>query len=138
MLSRSASVAEPDRQLEVVEGKTLAVISEGLYLLNLLFPLLPLLALTWLWLRHRGSATGLLFNHLRQAFIGAVIASILFTAANLLIIILGGYRSLHALIIFELYYIICVPLLLIPGLLGLIKAMAGQSYRFPLIGRLDV
>ncbi|MBV2090643.1 MAG: hypothetical protein KUF72_07120 [Candidatus Thiodiazotropha sp. (ex Ctena orbiculata)] len=131
-------MAESDRQLEAVEGKTLAVISEGLYLLNLLFPLLPLLALAWLWLRHRGSATGLLLNHLRQAFIGAVIATLLFTTANLLIIILGGYHSLHALIIFELYYIICVPLLLIPGLLGLIKAMAGQTYRFPLIGRLDV
>ncbi|MCG7871982.1 MAG: hypothetical protein N0C81_06025 [Candidatus Thiodiazotropha lotti] len=131
-------MVEPERQVEGVEGKTLAVISEGLYLLNLLFPLLPLIALAWLWLRHRGSAGRLLFNHLRQAFVGAVIATLLFTMANLLIIFLGGYRSLHALVIFELYYIICVPLLLIPGLLGLIKAMSGQTYRFPLIGRVDV
>ena len=55
----------------------------------------------------------------------------------LLILLLGGYRSLHALVIFEVYYILVVPLFLIPGLIGLIKAMAGQIYRYPLIGGRD-
>ena len=119
------------------QGKTLAVISEGLYLLNLLFPLLPVVVLAWLWWRHRRHAKALVRNHLHQSLFGAVIVSIVFMAANLLIIFLDGYRSLQALVIFEAYYIVCVPLLLVPGLIGLVKAMAGQAYRFPLIGRID-
>ncbi len=117
--------------------KTLAVVSEGLYLLNLLFPLLPLLGLIWLRYRHRKHMAALVRNHLPQACRAACIATAVFIAANLLILLLGGYRSIHALIVFEVYFIIVVPLFLIPGLFGLIKAMAAQTYRYPLIGRKD-
>ncbi|MBL3598597.1 MAG: hypothetical protein JMN25_01855 [gamma proteobacterium endosymbiont of Lamellibrachia anaximandri] len=116
------------------QGKTLAIISEGLYLLNLLFPLLPLLGLAWLRYRHRSSEFDLVRNHLPQAFIGACISSSIFVAANLLILALGGYGSIAALITFEVYFIAVVPLFLIPGLMALIKAMSGQQCRYPLIG----
>lgn len=117
-------------------GSPIAVISEGLYLLNLLFPLLPLLGLGWLYSRHRKHETALVRIHLRQAFFAALLSSCVFLAANLLVLVLGGYFSLHALIIFEVYYIFVVPLFLIPGLIGLIKAISAQVYKFPLIGRL--
>ena len=118
-------------------GKPLAVIGEGLYLLNLLFPLLPLLGLLWLYTRRHNHPAALVRVHLRQALLGAVIVALLFLGANLMILLLGGYRSLHALVIFEVYYILVVPLFLIPGLIGLIKAMSGQIYRYPLIGGHD-
>lgn len=124
----------PDTTAEF-PGKSYAVIGEGLYLLNLLFPVISLLGLAWFYFRYRDHETAMVRSHLRQAFIAAVISTLLFMSANMLIILLGGYRSLHALIIFEVYCIAIVPLFLIPGLLGLIKAMAGQSYRYPLIGR---
>ena len=126
---------EPDTVPEPA-GSPLAIISEGLYLLNLLFPLLPLLGLSWFYSRHRNHATALVRIHLRQAFIAAFISTGIFLGANLLILSLGGYFSLHALIIFEVYYIFVVPLLLFPGLIGLTKAISAQVYRFPLIGRL--
>ncbi len=117
------------------QGKSLAIISEGLYLLNLLFPLLPLLGLAWLHYRHRNSEFDLVRNHLPQAFIGACISCSIFIAANLLVLALGGYGSIAALITFEVYFIAVVPLFLIPGLMALIKAMSGQQFRYPLIGR---
>ncbi|RLJ19023.1 hypothetical protein DJ031_10030 [bacterium endosymbiont of Escarpia laminata] len=117
------------------QGKPLAIISQGLYLLNLLFPLLPMIGLAWLRYRHRNSEFVLLRNHLPQAFIGACISSGIFIAANLLILLLGNYGSIASLIIFEVYFIAVVPLFLIPGLMALIKAMSGQQYRYPLIGR---
>lgn len=116
-------------------GKTLAVVAEGLYMLNLLFPLVTWLALLVLYLRKRDSAPELGKIHLRQAFVAATLSSTIFLLANLLILVLGGYRSISALVIFEVYFIAVVPLFLIPGLIGLIKAMSGQPYRFPLIGR---
>lgn len=120
-----------------IPGKALAVISAGLYLINLLLPLLPLLGLVWLYFQHRNHAPRLAKINLMQALIGAALSSALFAAANILILSLGGYRSLHALIVFEVYYILVVPLFLIPGLITLVKAMSGQLYRFPLIGGKD-
>ncbi len=117
------------------QGKPLAVISEGLYLLNLLFPLLPMIGLAWLRYRHRNSEFDLVRNHLPQAFIGACISSGIFVVANLLILALGGYASIASLITFEVYFIAVVPLFLIPGLMALIKAMSGHHYGYPLIGR---
>ena len=122
------------RDQSAAPGKSLAVIGEGLYLLNLLFPLLPMLGLLWLNTRRHRYPVALARIHLRQALLGAVLTTLLFLGANALILLLGGYRSLHALVIFEVYYILVVPLFLIPGLIGLIKAMAGQVYRYPLIG----
>lgn len=119
-------------------GKTLAIVSQGLYLLNLLIPLLPLVVLSLLYLNRDVGGKPLARINLTQALIGAGISSLLFIAANLLILLLGGYRSLQALIIFEVYYILLVPVFLIPGLIALIKAMSGQIYRFPLIGGKNV
>ena len=118
-------------------GKSIAILSEGLYLLNLLFPLLPLLGLGWLYSLYRHHETRMVRIHVRQTFYSAIISTGMFLAANLLILTLGGYFSLHALIIFEVYYIFIVPLFLLPGLVGLTKALSGQVYKFPLIGRAD-
>ncbi len=71
-------------------GTHIAVISEGLYLLNLLFPLLPLLGLGWIYSRHRKHETALVRIHLRQAFFAALLSTCVFLAANLLILALGA------------------------------------------------
>ena len=127
----------PEPETQTRTTKRIAVIGEGLNLLNLLFPLLPLLGLAWLWSRHRTDDSALLRNHLRQALRAAMISSAVFLAANLLILYLGGYRGIQALIVFEVYFILVVPLFLIPGLLGLLRAMDGRPYRYPLIGDRD-
>jgi hypothetical protein len=117
------------------EGKRLAITAQVLFLLNLLFPLLPLLALMLLTQFHPQRRLPLVRNHLRQGLAGAVASSLVFVAANLVIIAQGGYRSMTALVAFELYYLLAVPLFLVPGLLGILRAMAGREFRFPLLGR---
>lgn len=119
-----------------VEAKRLAIGAQVLFMLNLLFPLLPLLALALLALWHPQRQLPLARNHLRQGLAGAMASSLLFIAANLAIITQGGYRSMTALVAFELYYLLVVPLFLVPGLLGILRAMAGTEFRFPLLGRL--
>ncbi|MES9963770.1 MAG: hypothetical protein ABW116_09520 [Candidatus Sedimenticola sp. 20ELBAFRAG] len=117
------------------EGKGLAVIAQALYLLNLLFPILPMLGLAGVYISRRRTAAVLAMNHLGQALAGALISTTLFILANLIIVIQGGYRSVTALIVFEVYFVVVVPIMLIPGLMALIKAMAGEPFRYPLIGR---
>ena len=116
--------------------KGLAILAESLYLLNLLFPLIPLGVM--LIVRHRrfADAGKLGRSHLAQATAVAIISSLLFVAANLVIVMYGGYRSVAALITFEIYFIAIVPLFVIPGLLALLRAMNEQPARYPFIGHL--
>lgn len=117
------------------QGKRIAVFSEALYLVNLLLPVIPFLFLLTLYFRHRQHESVVARNHLKQATTGATIATVVFIIANIVVMLFGGYKSITALITFEVYYIVFVPLFLIPGLFGLIRAMSGESYRFPLIGK---
>lgn len=112
-----------------------AIISHGLMLLNLLFPMIMYLVLMSYWLKHRRSADLLLRVAVNQAFIAATLSTALFLSANLIIVIWASYRSTFALITFEIYFIFVVPLFLIPGLLGLVKSNVNQVYYYPVLGR---
>ena len=120
---------------KTAEGRRSAIVGEGLYLLNLLLPLLPMLLLSLLYLRHRNTQNNYLYLHLLQPLLAASISSTFFLLGNLYVLSANGYRSIEALVIFVIYFIAVVPLFLIPGLFGLIKAMAGDVYRYPLINR---
>jgi len=122
-------------------GKGLAIAGESLFLLNLLFPVLPLLALGVLYFRHRNTANLLVECHLKQPWITALFSTALFLLINLVAALSGGYSSLenlvsiHSLVALEVYTLLVILPLTVPGLLGLTKAMAGQCYRYPLLGR---
>ena len=110
--------------------------SESLYLLNLLFPLIPLGFLLVMRQRRLADAGVLGRSHLVQATTVAYISSALFILANVIILLFGGYKSVTALVTFEVYFIAVVPLFVIPGLLALLRAMNEQPASYPLIGRL--
>ncbi|MCB1583045.1 MAG: hypothetical protein R3E90_10340 [Marinicella sp.] len=112
-----------------------AIISHGLMLLNLLFPVLIYLFLVVYWLKHRKSEDRLLYVAINQAFIAATISTLLFILANVLILIFAQYKSTFALITFEIYFVFVVPIFLIPGLMGLVKSNAHLIYYYPLLGR---
>ena len=115
--------------------KTTAIISEGVFLLNLLLPVIPYIGLLFLYLRHRSSSSKFLWAHTVQPVVAASISTLLFLAGNLFVILSSGYKSIQALIIFEIYYIAVVPPFLVLGLFGLIKAMSDDIYIYPVIGR---
>ncbi len=122
-------------------GRGVAIAAESLYLLNLLFPIVPLLALAVLRIRHHNTPNLLVECHTRQTWIMAVLSTLLFIIINLVAWWFGGYRSLdtlvsiHSLVALEVYTILVLLPFSVPGLLGLTKAMSGQCYRYPFLGR---
>ncbi|MCP5196206.1 MAG: hypothetical protein H6974_05415 [Gammaproteobacteria bacterium] len=118
-------------------GQGWAVAAESLYLINLLLlPGLAFLVLLWLYRRHRVTAPPLARHHLRQTLSASLWAGALLVIANLLIIALGGYDAASTWIIVILYFTTVHTTLVTLGILGLARALAGQPYTYPLIGKL--
>jgi hypothetical protein len=126
----------PSETDDAIPGQTLATAAEALYLINLL--LLPGVAfalLLVLHVRHARTAPALARCHLRQTLSASLWAGVLLVAANLLILLLGGYRAPYTWVVLVLYFTTAHATLVLLGTLGLAKAMAGKPYRFPLLGR---
>lgn len=118
-------------------GQGLAVAAESLYLINLLLlPGLGFLLLLGLYFRCRSSASPLARVHLRQTVSASLWAGALLILANLLIVVLGGYQAAWTWIIVILYFTTVHATLVLLGILGLARALAGQPCRYPLIGTL--
>jgi len=121
---------------EMTEGLGVAVAAESLYLVNLLLaPGLGFILLLGLWWRRRKSAPPLAVAHLSQTVFGSLWAGLLLVVANALILLLGGYRGPNVWAIVITYFTLCHSVLIMFGAYGLAKAMAGQCWRFPLVGR---
>lgn len=118
-----------------VAGQSLAVAAESLYLANLLLvPGLSFLLLLWLHFRHRHSAPALARCHLRQAVAGSLWAGVFLVVVNVLILAGGGYSGPYLWMYVLIYFTVCHSTLILIGMFGLSKAMAGRPYRYPLIG----
>lgn len=121
---------------EMPAGQSLAVAAEALYLVNLLLlPGLAFMALLWLYSKHGNTAPPLARCHLRQTLAASLWAGVLLIVANGLILALGGYAASGTWVVLVLYFVTCHAALVLLGVLGLAKAMAGQPYRYPLLGR---
>ena len=117
-------------------GQRLAVLAESLYLINLLIlPVLGFIALLWLYCRNIPTAAPLAACHLQQTLSASLWAGVLLVMANMIIVGLGGYDRPYTWVVGILYFTIGHTVLVVLGLLGLAKAMAGQPFRFPLVGR---
>lgn len=124
------------RDREEIPGQTLAVVAEVLYLANLLLlPLLAFAALAVLWRRSGRDAPPLAAAHLRQTLFASLWAGGLLVIVNLLILLLGGYGAPSTWVVIILYFTVCHSALILLGMLGLAKALAGKCYRFPILGR---
>ena len=121
---------------EDAPGQTLAVAAEALYIANLLLlPGLCFIILLRLYFRHRASAPALAVCHLRQTVRASIWAGILLVIANLAILLLGGYTSVNTWTVAIIYFTTCHSTLVLLGILGLAKAMAGQNFIYPLVGK---
>lgn len=121
---------------ELTEGAGTAITAESLYLVNLLLaPGLGFLLLLWMWWRSREQAPPLAASHLSQTISGSIWAGMLLVVANALILLLGGYQGPHVWVVVITYFTFCHSMLVMFGAYGLSKAMAGQCWRYPLIGR---
>ncbi|HEX6734364.1 MAG TPA: hypothetical protein VF096_06095, partial [Azonexus sp.] len=116
-------------------GQALAVLAEALFLINLL--LLPVIAfaiLAGLWLAYRHSAPPLARQHLYQATLVSLWGGALIVLLGGAIILAGGLHEVWTWVVLILYFTCIHSTLILFGMYALIKAMAGQRWRFPLIG----
>lgn len=127
--------ADPDAEAGV-PGEGLAVAAESLYLANLLLaPGLAFAALLWLYLSRRREATPLAAAHLDQTVSASVWAGILLIGVNGAILLVGGYDGPNVWTVVIVYFTAFHSTLVVLGILGLARAMAGQCWRYPLVGR---
>ncbi len=120
---------------ETPAGVTLAVTAESLYLVNLLLlPGLGFLMLLALWWKRRDEAPAVARAHLDQTLRGSLWAGLLLVVANGLILLFGGYQGPAVWVVVITYFTMCHATLVVYGAYGLAKAMAGQCWRYPLIG----
>ena len=117
-------------------GTRLAVIAEALFLANLLvLPGIAFILLMLLYVHRRKEVSGLALAHLSQTVSASLWGGVLLVVINLLIIMMGGYQGVHTWIIVIIYFTLCHSTLVLLGAYGLSKAIAGQCWRYPLIGR---
>jgi hypothetical protein len=119
-----------------VPGQGIAVAAEILYLVNLLLlPGLAFAVLLLVYIRKIKPAPALARCHLRQTLSASLWAGGLLLVANASILLLGGYRSPNTWMVVIIYFTTCHATLVLLGVMGLAKAMAGQCYRYPVVGR---
>jgi hypothetical protein len=118
-------------------GQGLAIAAESLYLINLLLlPGLAFLLLLGLYGRYRRTAPPLGRQHLQQTLSASLWAGGLLVIVNLLIITLGGYDAASTWVIVILYFTTVHATLVLLGVLGLARSLAGQTFHYPLVGNL--
>jgi hypothetical protein len=125
-----------DRKLRSVpDGQSLAVTAEVLFLVNLMLaPGLAFLAIAWLWWRRRNEASPLARCHIEQTFRASLWAGALLVIANAAVIALGGFQSAWTWVVVIIWFTCIHSSLILLGVVGLVKAMAGKPYAYPLIG----
>jgi energy-converting hydrogenase Eha subunit H len=111
------------------------VLAQSLYLLNLLvLPIIGFLALGWLALRTGPAAPPLALSHCRQALVASLWGGALLVLASIAILGIGGLGQVQAWTLAIVYFTCVHATLVMVGIVGLAKAMAGRCWRVPLIG----
>lgn len=117
------------------KGQRLAVLAQALYLGNLLVaPGLAFGVLLWLWFKHKDSAPPLARQHLAQATFVSVVGGILIVCITTGLIAMGGLSWPGTWVVVITYFVCIHGVLVLLGMFALAKAMAGQTWRYPLIG----
>lgn len=116
-------------------GQSLAVWAQSLYLANLLLaPGLAFGVLAWLWWRHKDTAPPLARQHLHQATIVSLVGGVLIVVLSGAWVAFGGLQSAWTWVVVLTYFVCIHGTLVLLGMFALTKAMAGQPWRYPLIG----
>jgi hypothetical protein len=117
------------------DGRDLAVIAEGLYLANLLLiPGIAFAILLWLWLKNRNTASLLARQHLKQTTFVSLYGGLLIVLLSAAFIGAGGLYWEWTWVVVIMYFTCIHSTLVMFGMYALAKAMAGQVWRYPLIG----
>ncbi|MFW2371857.1 MAG: hypothetical protein ACN4GM_01950 [Gammaproteobacteria bacterium] len=113
----------------------LATQAEALYLINLLLlPGIGFILLLLMYKQHAKDGAALVRCHLKQTMNASIWAGILLVIINALILFLGSYSEPWTWVVLIIYFTSIHATLVLLGVVGLSKAMAGRHYHYPLIG----
>ena len=113
----------------------IAVIAEALFLCNLLvIPGVAFFVLAIMYRRHIEQCNTLCRCHLKQTLIASLWAGFLIIVVNTYILLVGGYDQPGTWVLLIIYFTTIHATLVLLGVVGLSKALAGKHYHYPLIG----
>lgn len=121
-----------------VTGQRLAVLAESLYVANLLIlPFLAFAVLVFVYLTKRRLAPPLAKSHLDQTVYASIGIAVMFIVCAGIIIGLRswGLEDVAVWIIVVIVFTIIHATMVLLGVLGLAKAMAGKCWRYPVFGK---
>lgn len=113
-----------------------AAYAEAFFIANLLFIGIFYLALWVLYFLRYKHTSDVGKNHLKQALVASTSSILVVVALNIFILLTSGYASATALICAEVYLMLIVPVFLIFGIQGFMKAINDQNYKYPLFGKM--
>lgn len=129
------TIERPDPLHHVMPGPPLAIAAEALFLINLmLLPVLGFLLLCGLWWRERAHVDPLVRSHLRQTVVASLWGGGILVTTSVAIFVIGGLDNPWSWVIGVLYFVLVHAALILLGFLGLVRAMNGRDWRYPLIG----
>lgn len=113
----------------------LAITAEGLFLSNLLLlPGISFLILVWLRWHYRKECGSLAYNHINQTFFVSLWGGALLLIFITAFIALGGLHSQWTWVVVILYFTCIHSTLVLLGVFGLARAIAGREFIYPIIG----
>lgn len=113
----------------------IAVRVEILYLLNLLIiPGIAFVLMYKLYKEHKGTTNALTRSHISQAIVASIVVGVLIIGFTVLMFIFGSTNDPYTWMWIILYFTCFHASFILLGVFSLIKAMANQIYRYPVIG----
>jgi hypothetical protein len=119
-------------------GQGLAVLAESLYVANLLIlPFLAFAVLIFVYLKNYRQAPALAKSHLDQTIFASISIAIMFIICAGIVLLLRswGLEDVGVWMIVVITFTIIHATMVLLGVLGLAKAMAGKCWRYPVFGR---
>ncbi len=119
-------------------GQRLATLAESLYVANLLIlPFLAFAVLVFVYLTKRSLAPPLAKSHLDQTVFASIGIAVMFVVGASVIIVLRswGLEDVAVWTIVVIVFTIIHASMVLLGVLGLAKAMAGKCWRYPVFGK---
>ncbi|MCK5877603.1 MAG: hypothetical protein KAG43_08205 [Candidatus Marithrix sp.] len=124
-----------NQNISEIPDRKMAIIAESLYLLNLLFiPGLAFLILMWLFAKYDNTTTAISGCHLRQTFSASIWVGLLLVLVTWVMLSTMNHDSPYTWMIVIPYFVICHSVLVLLGIMGLAKALAGKKFHYPVIG----
>jgi uncharacterized Tic20 family protein len=120
------------------DGRNFAVLVESLYVANLLIlPVLAFIILALIFIKKHGSLPALADAHLEQTMSASIWIGVIFFIAAITVMSMNlvGVEDVTLWIIAIITFTIIHATMVLFGVFGLAKALAGKCWRYPLIGK---